>query len=208
MNLMAKLRRARDRRPQDKTRRGVAAVEFALTLPIWITLLLGMSDGAYCMLVNERVDRISYSVTDIVTQYQTISQANLADISQAAGQIMQPLSFDQNGVLIVTSVYQAAGQLPRICWQYTSTTRPTGGAKPPIPTSKIGVANGNSDCTKGTLATLPNGLTLNDNDNVIISEVYYTFTPMFITEALFTAGDIYRSAVYKPRLSPLITIPS
>ncbi len=28
--------------------------------------------------------------------------------------------------------------------------------------------------------TLPNGLTMNDNDNVIISEVYYSFTPMFL----------------------------
>jgi hypothetical protein len=208
MNLMANIRRGLKVRRKDKSRRGVAAVEFALTLPIWITLLLGAGDGTYCMLVNERADRIAYSITDIVTQYQTITQANLADISQAAGQLMQPLPFDQNGILIVTSVYQAPGQRPTICWQYTSTTRPTGGSNPPLPISKVGTANGNANCAQGTLATLPNGLILNDNDNVVISEVYYTFTPMFLSTGLFPGGDIYRVAVYKPRLSPLITIPS
>ncbi len=207
MNPTAKIWQRFKSRTRDASQRGIAAVEFALTLPIWITLLLGASDGAYCMLVNERVDRISYSVTDIVTQYQTITQANLADISQAAGQLMQPLPFDNNGVLIITSVYKPAGQTPKICWQYISSTRPTGGSNPAMPVSKIGTANGSSDCSKGAAATLPNGLVLNDNDNVILSEVYYTFTPMFLSEGLFTNGDIYRVAIYKPRLSPLITIP-
>lgn len=207
MNLTAKFRRSYAR-AKDNARRGVAAVEFALTLPVWIAMLLGASDGAYCMIVHERIDRISYTITDIVTQYQTITVANLADIAQAAGQLMQPLSFEQNGVLIVSSVYKPTGGSARICWQYASTTRPSGGQNPPLPVSKIGQANGNTDCTKGSLATLPTGLVLNDNDNVIISEVYYKFTPLFLNAHIFTKGDIYRSAVYKPRLSPLITVPS
>ena len=66
--------------------------------------------------------------------------------------------------------------------------------------SRIGNIGGN--------AVLPNGLTLNDNDNVIISEVYYNFTPMFISTGLFPATLVYRVGVYKPRLSQLITVPS
>ncbi len=193
MNLIAKLWHCRRSASRAASRRGIAAVEFALTLPIWITLLLGASDGAYCMLVNERADRIAYTVTDVVTQYQTISIANLNDIVQAAGQIMQPMSFGGNGLVIVTSVYKPAGQNPVICWQYRG-----GGSL--SKTSLIGSVGG--------VPSLPNGLTLNDNDNVIISEVFYNFTPMFIGEALFSANTIYRTAVYKPRLSPLITVPS
>ena len=174
-------------------RRGIAAVEFALTLPIWMTLLLGTVDGSFCLLVNEKTDRIAYTVTDIVTQYQTIPLANLADITQAAAQEMNPFVFGNNGLVIVTSVYKPAGQNPKISWQYSG-----GGTL--VQVSRIG--------TTGGTATLPNGLVLNDNDNVIISEVYYNFKPLFINSGLFNSNVIYRVAVYKPRLSPLINTPT
>jgi len=193
MNLMANIMRRRHHLPSNKSRRGIAAVEFALTLPIWITLLLGVSDGAYCMLVNERVDRIAYTVTDVVSQYQTITIANLNDITQAAGQMMQPLTFGSMGNVVVTSVYKPSGQTPTICWQYK-------GGGNLGQNSKIG--------STGGVPALPNGLTLNDNDNVIITEVFYYFSPMFISEGLFSSNIVYRTAVYKPRLSPLITAPS
>lgn len=190
---MAKLTIWRSARLRSLSRRGVAAVEFALTLPIWIMLLLGMSDGAYCLVVNERTDRIAYSVTDIVSQYQTITLLNLNDIVQAASQIMNPFVFGGNGVVIVTSVYKPTGLNPIIEWQYTG-----GGT----------LAKGSQIGVTGATPTLPNGLVLNDNDNVIVSEVYYNFTPMFVSEGLFSAGTIYRTAVYKPRLSPLISPPT
>lgn len=173
--------------------RGVAATEFALTLPIWITMMLGAGDGTYYMLVNEKTDRIAYTVTDIVTQYQVISIANLDDILKAAKQLMDPFPFDNNGIVIVTSVYKPAGQSPVIKWQYAG-----GGTL--TQTSKIG--------TTGSTPTLPNGLTMNDNDNVIISEVFYNFEPLFVSQSMFSDKLLYRVAVYKPRLSPLINTPT
>jgi hypothetical protein len=176
-----------------RCRRGVAALEFALTLPIWVVFLAGMTDGAYCMLINEKTDRIAYTVTNIVTQYQNITIANLNDIVQAAGQLMQPFSFGNNGLVIVTSIYKPTGQSPVIEWQYVG-----GGTLTKV--SQIG--------TTGGTPILPNGLTLNDNDNVIISEVYYNFTPMFPGADPFTSGTVYRVGIYKPRLSPLIKTPT
>ena len=182
--------------------RGVAALEFALTLPIWITMLLGVSDGTYSLLVHEKADRIAYTVTDIVTQYQTITKTQLADVVQAAQQLMNPFNFSTNGVVIITSVYKSASvAYPTICWQYTG-----GGSI--SRSSKVGASNGATSCTSGAQAVLPNGLTINDNENVVISEVYYQFVPMFLSAGLFTNSDIYRVAVYKPRLSPLITPPT
>ncbi|MDX2028827.1 MAG: TadE/TadG family type IV pilus assembly protein [Alphaproteobacteria bacterium] len=193
MNLIAKVRRWRSSRLPKPLQKGVAAVEFALTLPIWITLLLGAMDGSYCLVINERADRIAYSVTDIVAQYQTITIANLNDITLAAGQLMQPFNFGANGVVIVTSVYKPPGQNPTIRWQYTG-----GGTL--TRNSQIG--------NTGGAPVLPNGLVLNDNDNVILSEVFYEFDPLFLSAELFSDGTIYRTAVYKPRLSPLITPPA
>jgi Flp pilus assembly protein TadG len=200
MSLLAKIRNWR-MQLRDKSKRGSAAVEFALTLPIWATIVLGTGDGTYYLLTNEKCDRIAYSVTDIVTQYQTITNANLADITNAAAQLMQPFSFSPNGIVVVTSVYQSPGQNPTICWQYSNPAGQTAA-------SRIGTSNGAANCSQGATATLPNGLTLNDNDNVIVSEVYYTFTPLFVNEKFFKSTNIYRTAVYKPRLSPLITPPT
>src|ERR1700761_2251390 len=111
------LRKLRTR--QNRWQRGIAATEFALTLPIWVIMLLGGADGTYCLLVNEKTDRIAYTVTDIVTQYQTVSKANLDDIIQAASQIMQPFPFSTKGWVIISSIYKPAGKTPTITWQYS-----------------------------------------------------------------------------------------
>jgi len=173
--------------------KGTVAIEFALALPIWLTLLLGGFDSAYLMIVSQRVDRVAYSVTDIVTQQETVTNDDLDTILLAAGELMQPFTFGTRGVVIVTSLYKPSGEATRISWQYTG-----GGVL--ARASKIG--------TVGSTPTLPNGLSLNDNENVIAAEVYYVFDPMFINAGPLESGDLYRVAVYKPRLSPLITPPT
>lgn len=177
---------------------------------------MGMSDGSYFLLVNEKSDRIAYTMTDIVTQYQTITQANLSDISLAASQIMQPLpttTTAANGTTasllttIVSSVYQPSTGNPIVCWQYSNGLVAAGQST----ASKIGSPGSSATCTSGGTATLPAGLTLNAGDNVIITEVYYNFTPLFLSASafdVFASTTVYRYAVYKPRLSPLVNAPT
>lgn len=195
-------------------KRGVAAVEFALTLSLWMVLLLGIADGSYFLLVNERVDRIAYTVNDIVTQYdKTPSPSQFADIMLAAEQLMSPMSFNpsdlgtQNeetgdypaatGYIIVTSVYEDPTEGAIVEWQY-SYPPPNNGVT--LPTSLVGTS------ATGSPATLPAGLTLNDQENVIITEVYYTFKPLFVDQ--FLSKVISRLVVYKPRLSQLVDPPA
>lgn len=174
-------------------RRGIAATEFALTLPIWVTFLLGVADGTYCLLINEKADRIAYSVTDIATQYRSLSIAQLNDIILAASELMRPFPFANSGIVIVSSVFKPSGQPATICWQYSG-----GGSL--VQSSRIG--------TTGGVPALPAGLTLNDFDNVLISEVFYNFSPVFTGSGLFSSGIVYRVAVYKPRLSTLCNTPT
>ncbi len=173
--------------------KGSVAIEFALALPIWIVLLLGSSDASFLLILSQRVDRIAYSVTDIVTQSEMITLNDLDNIMLAAGQLMEPFPFAAQGIVVVSSVYKPVGQATKISWQYAG-----GGSL--LRASKMGVV--------GSTPVLPNGLTLNDNDNVIIAEVYYAFTPLFINAGILSAKDLYRVAIYKPRLSPLITPPT
>lgn len=173
--------------------KGNAAIEFALSLPIWIALLVGGADVSYLMLLSQRVDRIAYSVTDIVTQSEMLSIDDLDKTLLAAGQLMQPFTFGDKGVVIVTSLYKPTGQPVKISWQHIG-----GGS----------LARGSKIGAFGSTPSLPAGLTLSDNENVIATEVYYAFTPMFINADFLKAKDLYRLAVYKPRLSPLIVPPT
>lgn len=172
---------------------GVVATEFALALPIWMLLLLGSSDAAYLMIVSQRVDRIAYSVTDIITQSEMLKISDLDNTFLAAAQLMQPFPFVEKGTVIVTSIYKPAGQASKITWQHSG-----GGT----------LSRGSRIGSVGSAPNMPNGLVLNDNENVIAAEVFYTFDPLFLNAGPLSAGDLYRVAIYKPRLSPLITPPT
>lgn len=180
------------RKGRDVARRGVAAVEFALTIPIWILLFLGLTDTAMLLIQSERVDRISYSVTDIVTQSEMITNADLQNILSASSQLMNPFPFGARGAAIVSSIYKPAGQPATIKWQYTGGGTLTRG-------SRIG--------SVGATPILPNGLVLNDNENIVTTEVFYAYEPLFVNAGILAAHDLYRVAIYKPRLSPLINPP-
>jgi hypothetical protein len=169
--------------------RGVAAIEFALTLPIWIALLIGTIDGSHMILLAQRVDRIVYTVTDLVTQIDHRPHtAEITTILLMAAQLMNPFPFGENGLVIVTSVTKNPGVAVKIDWQI-----PGGGSL--ARESRIG--------RPGFPPSLPNGLTLNDNQNVIITEVYYAYRPLFINAGIFSARDMYSIAVFKPRLCQL-----
>lgn len=175
----------------NKFRRGIAATEFALALPVLTIMLLGALDLTRFMLFHQKIERISYSTADVVAQAQSISSSDLNNILKAAAQIMLPAPFSTQGVVIISSVYKPPGQSTVIRWQYKG-----GGTL--NRNSKVGVVNG--------APTLPGGLTLNDRDNVIVAETYYVFTPMFAGSAV-PAQEIYRTAVFKPRLGALTTPP-
>jgi hypothetical protein len=193
MNPMAKISMMRRHGCGRRGEQGVAAVELALVFPILLVLLLGGLDITRYMLYHQKVDRITFSVADMVAQSQSVTKLQMDDIVLAAGQIMQPFAFGSNGVVIVSSVYKDPAQTyPTIRWQYVG-----GGSLARV--SKVGIVNGTP--------ALPAGLTLNDKDNVIIAETYYLFDPTF-NSGVVTKSDIYKEAVYKPRLGSLLTLPN
>jgi hypothetical protein len=185
--------RARSRHHWRHSERGVAAVEMALMFPILLVLFLGGLDITRSMLYHQKVMRITTTISDLVTQSQSVTRVQMNDIALAASQLMQPFAFGNQGLVIVSSVYKDPNQaFPTIRWQYI------GGGTLSRP-SKIGNVGGTP--------TLPHGLTLNDKDNVIITETYYRFTPAF-NSGLTPAGDIYKTAIYKPRLGSLLSLPN
>src|SRR5579872_3759807 len=143
---------------------GIAYFEFALMLPLLISLFMGAIEVTRYILITQKVQKVSMTVADVVAQAQTISNADMTTIVLAASQIMQPYSFGANGYVIITSVTQNGAQTPAnppvVSWQYNG-----GGTMTPAPNSRIGVPGGT--------AVLPNNLPLNAGDNIIVTEVFY-----------------------------------
>ncbi len=176
-----------------KDERGLAALEFALAAPILLTLLLSGFEYARYLLIHQKAEKLAYTVADVVAQSTSVTTAQLSQTLSVTSQIMQPYSVTANERVIISSVYQSGTtNPPTVRWQYSG-----GGTL--TATSRVGAVNGN--------ATLPTGFTLNDKDNIIVAEVFYSFTPIFAGELLGTV-TIYKQAIFKPRLGKLTTAPS
>jgi len=172
--------------------KGVAATEFALALPFILGLMLGAFELSRYVIVHQKLEKVAYTISDVVSQSDTVTLAQLGQTVLAAATIMQPDEFQPNGVVFISSVYKSGTNAPTVRWQYRG-----GGAL--SRTSRIGVLNG--------VATLPNGLTLNDKDNIIISEVYYNYGPLLTGGLFLNEFDIYKTTIFKPRLGALTTPP-
>lgn len=72
--------------------RGVAAVEFALILPVLILLYFGTIETASLFTADRRVANVAGTIGDLVSRAKkTLTTSDLNDYFQAASAIMQPL---------------------------------------------------------------------------------------------------------------------
>lgn len=172
-----------------RNQKGLAAVEFALALPLMIILTFGSIEVTLYILISQKVERVSINLSDLVAQSTTINTTQLDEIIKAASQVMLPYNFGADGYAVISSVTKTGTNAPVVNWQYVS----SGTAQ----TSKIGVVGSN--------ATLPSGFTMVDKDNVIITEVFYNYKPI-LSGTIYSSSQIYRYSIYKPRLGNLTTL--
>jgi len=70
--------------------RGIAAVEFAMVLPVLAMLFLAAFDGGRAIAIYLKVRSATYALASITNQYQTISSSEMQTITAATGVIKQP----------------------------------------------------------------------------------------------------------------------
>jgi Flp pilus assembly protein TadG len=72
----------------------VSAVEFAVLLPVLLLLLLGSFDIARAIDVKTKTTLLSRTVSDFVSQNESITPADLASIVQASRSVLYPYPAD------------------------------------------------------------------------------------------------------------------
>ena len=164
-----------------RDQRGVSAVEFALLLPLMVTLYLGTAEISQGISADRKVTITTHTVADLVSQVATINNAGMIDILNASSSVMLP--FSTAGLTVtVTSVNIDANSNIAVTWSDSLNGTPR---------------------AVGSTVSLPAALVI-PNSSVIFSEVSYLYKPTIgyvITGTLTLKDQLYMA----PRLSASIS---
>jgi Flp pilus assembly protein TadG len=172
--------------------RGMAVVEFALALPVLMTMFYGTIELTRYILITQKVEKLAHTVADVTAQSATVTIASLNQLMEATADIMEPFGTGGNSRILISSIYRAAGTAnATVNWRYSG-----GGTL--AATSMLGAV--------GATPTMPGGFTFNERENVIAAEAYYRFSPL-LSNRFFGTVTVYRAAFYKPRFGLLTATP-
>lgn len=165
-----------------------AAVEFALILPLLLTMYLGSVELSSAISVDKRIATVSGALGDLVARSDgSITQATLNDYFAAASLTMAP--YESTGVAQVVSCVRINNDLTtQVMW-----SRGYNGG--------VAYANNFAYVVPDDLKNIAKG------GYVIVAESEVSYTPLF---AYFfeTAFDLYRQAFYLPRFGEYISAPT
>ncbi len=167
-------------------RAGTAAIEFALTAPILITLLLGSYETANLVLASMKLEASAETASDLVAQTRVntvLQSSDFTNITNAAKQVLSPLSTSGTKLKIAYASVTYSTGTAVINWHFE-----VNGA------TAITVGNIPNSVSLANLGTQAAGST----DSVIIARLTYAYTSP-ISHVLSSAYTLGESAFNRPR---------
>jgi hypothetical protein len=157
--------------------RGMALVEFAYTLPLFIGFGLVGLEFTNVVLAHQKTERIAATLADLVAANQVPpNERQIGDMFEAVPEIARPFGFGAEGNVVITAVIgledaSEGGLRNKVAWQRCLRR---GSHK-----SRIGRQwNGSIDIIDGPSVNLPGGLALQQNQMVIVAEVFFPYRPV------------------------------
>jgi len=162
--------------------RGISAVEFAMILPLMVTLYLGSVEITQAVAVDRKTTLVAHTVADLVAQERSVSTSDMSDTLSAASTITSPYSTTNLGVTVSQIKIDANGKAT-IDWSVTQN----------------GTARSHGDSV-----TLPSAALAVKNSYLIWGEATYTYKPMFgtIIKSTLKLGD---TIYMRPRVSSCVS---
>jgi Flp pilus assembly protein TadG len=166
--------------------RGVSAVEFAMLLPLMVTLYLGSVEISLGVGIDRKVTLVARTVADLASQVSSINNSDMTNMLSASSAVIAPYDKPPYSAtmlkVVVSAVSVSANGTATVAWSDT--------------------LNGTRRSV-GSTVTLPTALNI-ANTQLIFSEVTFDYTPVIgyvITGTLTLSDKIYM----RPRLSDTIT---
>jgi len=97
--------------------RGLAATEFALTLPFVLLFLPGATEITNLVLVDRKLVAATQTTADLVTQETQVTSGDLSDIFRAAELVMQPYDEADLRIGIANVRFDPDDGTPTLDWQ-------------------------------------------------------------------------------------------
>ncbi len=169
---------------------GVAAIEFAMIVPLMITMFIGTIELSQAITVDRRVSQVASSTADLVARAKTMTVTEMDGVLEVVQQLLAPYS----DTPLRLSVF-AVGAAPA-----------ANSGDPPV-TTICWVRNHNNGVgghSSGDTYTLPTGL-IEAGDSVIVTEVEYAYTPLIFSKFLPGTTTLTETFYLKPRLSAYVT---
>jgi len=169
-------------------KQGVAAVEFALILPVLAVILLGTFDGGRAIAAYMKMRAATYALASITNQYATIQSTDMTSILGATSVVMAPYSSGTPAVKISQVKISSTG----------------------VSTIEWSAAQGTTARSVGSSISPPSAMVVNSS-YLILAEVSYTYVPVFgyfgtssgitFSDSLYVTPRSVSCVVYVPQSS-------
>ncbi len=166
--------------------RGVAAIEFAMIVPIMFFLFVGAIEFSQALTVDRRVTQSASSTADLIARAPTsgLTEAQVDGHLKIIEQLIEPYDLTNLTVSIVSVKAQANPANPAATNYVVDWSRDNHGGTPyPRNTNYLGI---------------PTGLLAN-GESVIIAEAKYNYQPIVFKYFISTAFDLKEKFYLKPR---------
>jgi Flp pilus assembly protein TadG len=170
---------------------GIAAVEFAMIVPILLTMLIATFDAGRAIAIYIKVRSATYTLAAVANQYSTIQSTDMSSIVGATSVVLAPYSSTPVVVTISQLSMNNTGAAV-VSWSYS--------------------LNGTAR-SQGASVTLPSNFLPANNTTcnsypcyLMLAEVAYSFTPLF---NYFSIGTVSLSdnLYVTPRKSTCVLYP-
>lgn len=162
---------------------GVAAIEFAMIVPLLLLMLFGIVDVANYFAVDRKTSQVAQMVSDLTSRYTSVQESDVTNFFTIAGAMVTPYDKGQ----LKASIHQIY-------------------LDPNTKTAKVVWSRGSVPLAKNAVYSVPTGLVGKDasgnwlaNQYLIVGDVNYKYVPTIgwvLSKAGVTASEI---AFTKPR---------
>ncbi len=137
-----------------RNKSGIAAVEFAMIVPLMVALYMGAVEFGQVLAVDRRVSTVASATADLIAQAEKVTTSDINDIFAISSSIMKPYS-GASLKIVLTSIVADQDNKTTVDWSEAY--------------------NGATAKAPGTDYTLPSQNMTQPFGSIIVAEVEYTY---------------------------------
>jgi Flp pilus assembly protein TadG len=164
---------------------GMAAIEFAMVVPIMVSLFIGSVEFSQAITVDRRVTQVASSAADLVARRKEITTAEITNNFLLIEELLRPYDPTQLRVTIANVIADINNEtITTVCWSQNHN-------------------GGVNTYSAGQTYTLPTGI-VEKGGSVIVAEVSYNYSPLIFNYFIESAFPLEERFFLKPRLSSFV----